>query len=764
MSPLHVEQSSLLVPVAASLERCDTLTVGQVVTADAVIEWKGEAAYLGAALRIYDPSGRCVLRSAVKDLGEIAGGTTRLHFYFLADMPLGAYALSFEYWKVGKNSAEVVDVDVAAGNGILPELLSLNNLFLEMTLRGGAEQSGLQEEFAGFRKFPVEVAASIWNQSSPNRGPDNNSTKHFPWPLVTEKYTRNEIEEAIRWSLDPDIPLPDSTALMSQNSGPRQFLGSSERIGTQVGERVDDKIRTTGRAGLLVYGPYLPIFPGVYCVTIRGSVGRGGASGFTLDVVAKRGGKIFGRQQFGEMTEGPCTEFELKFTVDEPGCLDLETRLHVKAGDEFIFESLTICCAGVEREAKHFNQSISELLTYGSIAGAIREKKYPDVNFVRLTHPALYKKGSVALIYVLDDIFLPFCLAIADYIKKTYGLQSVLIYSVWSPFYRCAVGGEGAVCEIISVAKYQRSLFKNIDVDIFVSHSWGEEDTVANLINISNPKRFIVYGDGFKQWVTNACEKYKKIDGAIYFGSVPVEIDVPLEVNIAPRNVLLWYDFLSDFVRFDAARMQVTGEKYGMVYLRYYGAGVYKFSPEIVLEIMVRTIKIGCAGLDKLVIKNDRRVPAWLSGELMERLAKEGFDATSLEEVLIANGENPANANLSAEFLFGRGYCCDAAVHICFDSAVAYSIVAAREIFSETRVIIGADLDFIIAGEITESGYIVESFAGAGSVVNVDKVGLSTIQVWSRKYFEFIRDCQYFLPARLSKLDPLDMYCVEFPN
>jgi glycosyltransferase involved in cell wall biosynthesis len=107
----------------------------------------------------------------------------------------------------------------------------------------------------------------------------------------------------------------------------RRFWGSDICLSTQVGQRTWRDILTTGQAGFLIYGPYIPLAAGQYRVVIRGAVGEKGVAGAYLDVAADKGNLILGQSALDASDEDRCL-VSLQISLDAP-CTDLEVRVWV---------------------------------------------------------------------------------------------------------------------------------------------------------------------------------------------------------------------------------------------------------------------------------------------------------------------------------------------------------------------------------------------------------------------------------------------------
>jgi hypothetical protein len=116
--------------------------------------------------------------------------------------------------------------------------------------------------------------------------------------------------------------------------GVRRYWGSDPRLHTEVGKRTGRAIHTTGKEGMLIYGPYEHFEPGRYRVIVRGSADYLSGEEW-LDIVCDQGSKKMAHFQLQEQgcgvwqemrgfdIEVTCSGFEIRLWVSE------RTRLHL---------------------------------------------------------------------------------------------------------------------------------------------------------------------------------------------------------------------------------------------------------------------------------------------------------------------------------------------------------------------------------------------------------------------------------------------------
>jgi glycosyltransferase involved in cell wall biosynthesis len=119
-----------------------------------------------------------------------------------------------------------------------------------------------------------------------------------------------------------------------------RFWGGDSRLCSQVGKRLGRDIVSTGKAGYLIYGPYIPLGEGQYQVVIRGSLGEDGAGAARIEVAIDQGTRILAQSGLTKFGENDCL-FSLPLSLDEP-CTDLEVRVWVDGQSKLTISMLEI--------------------------------------------------------------------------------------------------------------------------------------------------------------------------------------------------------------------------------------------------------------------------------------------------------------------------------------------------------------------------------------------------------------------------------------
>jgi glycosyltransferase involved in cell wall biosynthesis len=122
--------------------------------------------------------------------------------------------------------------------------------------------------------------------------------------------------------------------------GVLRFWGSDNRLFTQIGNRIGRDIRTTGAEGFLIYGPYLPIVAGQYCVKIYGQFDKNSFSEAHIDFAVNKGEIISGRCDLGKPDDSGCL-VTLPILLDT-NYSDFEIRIWVSEGCELCVHKIEI--------------------------------------------------------------------------------------------------------------------------------------------------------------------------------------------------------------------------------------------------------------------------------------------------------------------------------------------------------------------------------------------------------------------------------------
>jgi len=131
--------------------------------------------------------------------------------------------------------------------------------------------------------------------------------------------------------------------------GTATYFADSPRLQTQCGLRDGGLIRTVGRAGYLVYGPYVPVAPGLYEVEVYGAGDAATLADCIADVSATKGTLTLAEAAVEIVAAATDAKGDLlarmAVEIAEP-VEDLEVRVFVRAEAELTFRCLRIVRRG----------------------------------------------------------------------------------------------------------------------------------------------------------------------------------------------------------------------------------------------------------------------------------------------------------------------------------------------------------------------------------------------------------------------------------
>lgn len=141
-----------------------------------------------------------------------------------------------------------------------------------------------------------------------------------------------------------------------------RFWGADSRLGTQVGKRIGRDMVSGGRAGYLIFGPYIPLAAGEYRVMIHGTVGKSGLANAHMDVAYNKNIHILGESALSKPDDGCLVT--LPISLDE-SCTDLEVRVWVSEKTDLHVSMIEIVPWQGEQESRY---SDSEKITEHNVA------------------------------------------------------------------------------------------------------------------------------------------------------------------------------------------------------------------------------------------------------------------------------------------------------------------------------------------------------------------------------------------------------------
>lgn len=113
---------------------------------------------------------------------------------------------------------------------------------------------------------------------------------------------------------------------------------AADKFNSQTGELVDGRLVSNGKAGYLLYGPYVSFLAGTYTVAVKGKVdGLPAGAKIHLDAASGNGKSIHGTIEIEKTGDLPAFEFTLPEAVG-----DLEIRINTPQGAEVSLESYQV--------------------------------------------------------------------------------------------------------------------------------------------------------------------------------------------------------------------------------------------------------------------------------------------------------------------------------------------------------------------------------------------------------------------------------------
>ncbi|MFM9901888.1 MAG: glycosyltransferase [Polaromonas sp.] len=310
-----------------------------------------------------DPASKIVINELKKFISEnhIDSAVTLITDYLADETCIGylkkADLVIYAYQETGESSSAAVRMGIAAQK---PILVSPSNIFKDvesavLVMDGSNAQSvetSIRKFFSDSDDSNSAILASaksskLWVSAHSYES----LSRHLFWLMTKPKLMR----------LNYVIP---RSFIMTQTSDKLTFTGESNELKSSIGERIGNVIKTSGRAGHLLFGPYLSVAPGVYTVEIFGEFNAEKTKSASIDIAIKGGSLILAS---GEIT-GTDSEHVLSilsFTIPEGGCTDLEVRIIVDKTTEILLSRMDIFPALRELPILYFGSDNS----FGTQAG-----------------------------------------------------------------------------------------------------------------------------------------------------------------------------------------------------------------------------------------------------------------------------------------------------------------------------------------------------------------------------------------------------------
>jgi glycosyltransferase involved in cell wall biosynthesis/ADP-heptose:LPS heptosyltransferase len=142
--------------------------------------------------------------------------------------------------------------------------------------------------------------------------------------------------------------------------GVHRFWGADPRLNSWVGLRREKEMSTTGRAGHLIFGPYLALPAGSYIIKLRGTVVAGTGNEW-LDVVVDQGRQQLLRHDLQPLEPGTW-KLQLHVLVNE-AVSDFEVRLWVHEDTDMVLSGLEIAADAMSESLDNPSAAVLESVT-----------------------------------------------------------------------------------------------------------------------------------------------------------------------------------------------------------------------------------------------------------------------------------------------------------------------------------------------------------------------------------------------------------------
>jgi glycosyltransferase involved in cell wall biosynthesis len=260
-------------------------------------------------------------------MGQLAltGKVTLVTEYLREDVSLGYLRLAdviiYAYQNTGESSSAAVRMGISAGRAVAVTPLQVFDDVAGAVFRlpGRDPKSisiGIKEIVNKLEvKDPlaqrIAFSAGLWRSSHDYAG----ISRHLYWLAAKPSYVETD------YYTPPAFDLTDA-------SDPLILLASDSAFKTIAGGKDEKGIRSMGRPGNLMHGPFITVGPGTYKAIIRGSIGPNGCDQASADIAINSGARVLSACEISASVMSECLA-ELSFEVPDSGCTDFEVRVVV---------------------------------------------------------------------------------------------------------------------------------------------------------------------------------------------------------------------------------------------------------------------------------------------------------------------------------------------------------------------------------------------------------------------------------------------------
>jgi hypothetical protein len=683
-SKLIVKNSNSLKVIGLKIPEEPQFNPGQVLTLAIELEISEKLKYIFAVLVIYDYEGNRRFSSTHRKIENSPSGRVVSYFYFLPPIIHGGYAATFEFFQ-NKELTEKKLIDASNDEEVMGsgeelenpnlKLISANNLYIKFTTQNENLNNSIKK-IVNEEKLFFLVETITFDHASQSEWeligftPQNISTV-FPWPVANTTYSQTEISDAIfRFIGKENNSDSHLCAIMTPRCNSRTFYGNSPLMGSNVGERLARSIRTTGKTGFLIFGPYLPVTAGRYSATFHGKVGVCGIQNILLEIVAENGNKLI---QIGHISQSNMGEFRhlINFSIPSFGYIDLEFRLKVNGTDQLELFSVTVSPAK--------QQPVYEAGSIDSWLPLILEQNRQNLSNVYSKEiNASNKTDGYVLIFIPNELFTICGIILALHLFRTAN-RKVLLVSEFE-FQKSITETIKNLCGIESCI-----LLSNLEnelagrcVEIVVTQAdYTYEQTIDILEKIDkfNPNiELHIYPDGFRNDATNMLSTIRPISKIYYFGERHFD---STKVSGIPAEVVSFSTTRQAIARLSQGfelhlEENFDRTKYVVFCLRYWTEKAYNFPSEVVAQCWFDTVLDHCENNELIILKgiNVNYLNNPVISYFIKKLENAGFRFIFADDYLKQIELNPRWSEIGLEYLICQGIFSSATCFFTLDSSL----------------------------------------------------------------------------------------------
>lgn len=607
-----------------------------------------------ARLLIYDTDWECAFASPFESVESASSGQYCINFYFLIGLKPGIYLATFEFLKTLKNCDD------------LHNLLGRYNSFIELTIdgvppentSGYAANQGYTQQLNSTSIFPVKAEYSLLK----NNG-ERLAMEQMPWPELEEQVLLTDLAATLR-AICTDINLVPSehtadASPLTPSSYDRKFFAAHSPMNSKIGVPEGSGVRSNGSAGYLLFGPYLSVLSGQYEVTFEcktGAVSNGHSA--TFDVVARKG-TLSLVNAAPVLPNNEHLSVRLEFKVESPGLVDLELRINVTKGTDFLAESVAIRSLVSEstKATKKIERIVAAAVANTNVANSLLQRY--DKN------PKNIEYAQLVVIFIPHQAFTICGLIVAHHLFKKSNNKIILVSggnfndNINASILRlCGI----QKCVLLKDIKDELSSSK---IDALITHSenslWHTTILLNELSKTNQEIELRAYSDGFRN-AANSKElaAFHPITKLYFFGMPDLSMR---PINGITNEIISFKTSQRVLTRYAQAHKFFAHEpfgryeKYSVFCLRYWGLDGYNFPPKLVAKIWYETISSHTPKDELIIIKGGggHSTNNEVYTEFKKLITENGYIFIDAENYLTSCGMPTGSSESALEYLLYFG-------------------------------------------------------------------------------------------------------------